>query len=296
MAHIPVLLHEVITGLAPEAGETYLDATLGSGGHALAIGEILGPSGRIIGLDQDSNSLAKAEEVLKQFSGQADLALSNFRDLDKVLTELKVHKVNRILFDLGVHSDQFGPSGRGFSFMYDEPLLMTMGELREDKLTAKDIVNFWTAADLENVLVGYGEEQFAERIAEQIVKARRDTPIATTFDLVRVIESAVPAWYRHRKLHPATKTFQALRIAVNDELEALKEGLEKAVNVLAPGGRLAVISFHSLEARIVKDYFKSLDQAKAVKLVTKHAVQAKWSETSKNRRARSAQLRIIEKI
>lgn len=296
MAHTPVLLQETITGLAVLPGETYLDATVGSGGHALAIGNVLGKEGRVIGLDQDASSIEKARETLSSLLCEVALVQENFRHLDTVLSSLSILQVDRILFDIGVHSDQFGPSGRGFSFMYDEPLLMTMGENKENKLTAKDIVNFWSKADIENVLVGYGEEVHASAIAEAIVKVRRDTPIETTFDLVRVIESAVPAWYKRKKIHPATKTFQALRIAVNDELDALREGLAKGLVALRSGGRMAIITFHSLEARIVKEFCKQVAKEEGGKLITKHAIRPTWTEVKDNRRARSAQLRIIEKI
>lgn len=296
MAHIPVLLQLVVAHLDPKPGETYLDATLGSGGHAFAIGQIVGKEGRVIALDQDATSLEKGRDALKSLEAQVDFKLANFRNIDTVLAELEVKEVDKILFDLGVHSDQIGSSGRGFSFMYDEPLLMTMGEVTADKLTAGDIVNFWTKEDISNVLTGYGEEQFSESIAEAIVKYRRDTPIKTTFQLVEIIKDAVPAWYKHKKIHPATKTFQALRIAVNDELDALREGLGKAFAALSSGGRLAVISFHSLEAKIVKDFFKTLSKEGAGKLVNKHALRPTWAETRENPRSRSAQLRVIEKI
>lgn len=296
MPHTPVLLNQVVVGLNPQAGETYLDATIGSGGHALAIAQALGPGGRIIGLDQDPSSLAQAKAALSGVACQVDLAQSNFRELDAALAKLGVGEVNLSLFDLGVHSDQFGPSGRGFSFLHDEPLLMSMGEESASGLTARDIVNSWAETDLKNVLVGYGEEQFAAAIAAAIVATRRDQPIETTFQLVKVINSAVPKWYQHKKIHPATKTFQALRLAVNDELDALREGLSQAWLKLAPSGRLGVTSFHSLEARIVKEYFKQLTKGGEGELVNKHAIKPAWAETRENPRSRSAQLRIIKKF
>ncbi len=296
MAHTPVLLQAVLETLAPQAGETFLDGTVGSGGHALAIAELLGPTGKLICLDQDESSLTKAKVTLQSAPGSTSFHLANFRHLDKVLAELGLTQVDGILLDLGVHSDQIGPSGRGFSFMHNEPLLMSMKEsLSEDDLTAKEIVNNWQEENLEAILKGFGEEGFSAVIAKAIVTARRDKSIETTGELVEIIRSAVPAWYTHKRLHFATRTFQALRLAVNDELGALKEGLVKGWESLAPGGRFGIISFHSLESRLVKNFFRE-KKREGHELLTKHAIQATREEELVNPRSRSAELRVIKKI
>ncbi len=296
MAHTPVLLQEVLEILSPQAGEVFLDGTVGSGGHALELSQKLGSTGHLICLDQDQSSLVKAKETLKGVKCKTSFHLANFRHLDKVLAELGLTQVDGILLDLGVHSDQIGPSGRGFSFMHDEPLLMTMKEgPTESDLTAKDVVNSWEEDNLVAILRGFGEETFAPAIAKAIVEARHEKDIETTGELVEIIRGAVPAWYTHKRLHFATRTFQALRLAVNDELGALKEGLTKGWESLAPGGRFGVISFHSLESRLVKNIFID-KKGEGPNLLTKHAIQATREEELSNPRSRSAELRVIKKI
>ena len=280
MKHRPVLLNEVIEGLnlKESGGQVVLDATFGGGGHSR---EILFryPGTKIIAIDED-------EEVTAEKG--ISLHHENFRNLDKVLGD---RKVDAILFDLGFSSDQLESSGRGFSFLKDEPLLMTMNEKAD--LTAEVIVNNWSEENLADIIYGYGEERYARRIARAITEQRAKQPIKTTGELVEVIQDAVP---RKGKIHPATRTFQALRIAVNDELGALKEGLEKGFQALAPGGRLAVIAFHSLEDRIVKKFcIKKREENKAI-LINKKPITASNEEIKNNIRSRSAKLRIIKKI
>lgn len=298
MAHEPVLLHETITGLALRPGQTVVDATVNRGGHSLLIGEALGRGGHLIGIDADSEAIAEARIALKSLPCQVSLVNRNFRELDQVLLELGVRNVDAFLFDLGLSSDQLERSGRGFSFSQGaQPLSMSF-DVRETpgKLTAEEIVNHWREESLADIIFGYGEEHFARRIAKEIVLARRREPIKTTEELVEIIRRAVPAWYTHKRLHFATKTFQALRITVNDELGAIRTGLLKAWQHLKPEGRIAVISFHSLEARLVKNQFKLWDQSGVGHLITKNTIKPSRQEILTNPRSRSAQLRIIQKL
>jgi 16S rRNA (cytosine1402-N4)-methyltransferase len=289
--HIPVLLNEVIDQLDPKLGETAIDGTLGNGGHAKAIGERLGRTGTLIGIDQDEASLDRATAKLAALSCRQILVKGNFRRMGDIAAAAGVKEANLVLLDLGFSSEQL-LSGRGFSFQSDEPLDMRMSET-EAKFTAGEIVNDWSESTLADIIYGYGEETFARRIARQILSARAEGRIETTGQLVAVIRQAVPGWYAGRRLHFATKTFQALRIAVNDELGALKEGLAGAWSLLTTGGRLGVISFHSLEARIVKDFAKAKKAAGAGR--ERGVLKPARAEVLANPRARSAQLRVLIK-
>ena len=293
MKHRPVLLNEVIGGLGLSKDSVVLDCTFGGGGHSK---EILRryPGTKIIAIDED-------EEVTVEKG--ISLHHENFRNLDKVLGD---RKVDAILFDLGFSSDQLESSGRGFSFLKDEPLLMTLkAKPGEEDLTAKMVINNWSEKSLADIIYGYGEERYARRIARVIAEERFRKPIETTGELVEIIKKAVPSRYRTKKIHFATRTFQALRIAVNDELGALKEGLEKGFEALKPESRMAVISFHSLEDRIVKKFYKEkaspvglwprVEESKAV-LINKKPIRASDEEIKNNIRSRSAKLRIIKKI
>lgn len=290
--HIPVLVAEVLEGLALAPDDTVLDCTVGSGGHSVAICQRLEAKGRLIGLDKDAAALERAAAHLAEAPGRHRLILADFRHLDRVLAELEVPRVSKILFDLGFSSDQLESSGRGFSFQQDEPLLMTLQHpIGAGALTARQIVNTWREDALADLIFSYGEERWARRIARAIVRARTAQPIQTTRHLVAVVAQAVP--HRGRHLHPATRTFQALRIAVNDELEALREGLAKGFACLAPGGRMAVIAFHSLEDRIVKHFFKEKHQQQTATLLTKKPLTPGPAELRSNPRARSAKLRLL---
>ncbi len=286
--HVPVLLDEVLEHLEIEEGDTVVDATLGLGGHAQAILGRLGKSGKLIGIDQDANALSIARENLKDYGSQFIPAHGNFRDLDRILSDLGIVQVEGCLIDLGVSSLQLDDGSRGFSFKTDAPLDMRMDT--SGGITAADILRDSSERELAALFLEYGEEYKADRIAHRIVEMRHHRPIATTFDLVEAVGG------KPGKIHPATKVFQALRIAVNEELEVIKEVLPKAVECLAPGGRLAIISFHSLEDRIVKNYFKNLEEQGKILLINKKVIQAKWAEKSRNKRSRSAKLRIVEKI
>jgi len=296
MLHKTVLLRETIDSLNLKEGDTLLDCTLNSGGHSEEASKRLNGKIKIVGIDLDNDALKKAAENLAKYNANFILKEASFRDLDKVLSELNIQKVDGIIFDLGLSSNQLEESGRGFTFQKNEPLLMTFKQNPEESdLTAKDIVNNWDKENIEQILLSYGEERFAKRIAEKIIEARENKPIETTFELVEIVRSAMPKSLQRGKINPATKTFQALRITVNDEIRALKEGLEKGFNHLNKEGRMAVISFHSLEDRIVKIYFKELDKSGVGKNIVKKPIVPNRAEILENPRSRSAKLRIIQK-
>lgn len=291
MTHIPVLLQEVIDGLAPKQGETILDATVGGGGHSEALCRAIGGIGRIVCLDADRDAIDRSRERLKFCGCEFLFYETNFRNLDTALASFGIEKVQRILFDLGFSSSQLEESGRGFSFQKDEPLSMSFSQTVGD-LTAEKIVNEWNEENISTILASYGEERQAKKIARAIVLARAQKPLQTTKELREVIESVVP---RRGKIHPATKTFQALRVAVNDEFQALTEALPKAFERLANGGRMAVISFQSIEDRVVKRLFKQKAETHECLICTKKPLIADEKEQAENPRSRSAKLRIIER-
>lgn len=296
MIHTTVLLKESIDGLNVSHGEIYLDGTLGSGGHAEYALEKTRGVLKVIGLDRDVEALERSKNRLKNYSNVI-LKEASYGDLDAVLDELGIEKVDRIMLDLGLSSDQFETSGRGFTFKNDEPLLMTFKkDPKEGDLTAYQIVNTWEEQNLADVIYGYGEEKYSRRIARAIVLYREKKSIDTTGELVEIISGAVPIFYRKGRIHPATRTFQALRIAVNDELNTLKKGLVKGFERLEANGRMAIISFHSLEDRIVKNFNKEKADAGVAKILTKRPITPTAQEISANPRSRSAKLRIIEKI
>ncbi len=295
--HKSVLLKETIDGLELVEGDVVLDATLGGAGYTKEMLARMKDKIVIVGIDADEDAVLRAKEEIEKKHGNAVFVLENFRHLDKALPSVGILSVSKAVFDLGLSSDELELSGRGFSFKREEPLLMTLSK-NPDKhaLTAYDVVNSFERENLEAIIRGYGEEKFAGRITRAIVEAREIEPIKTTTVLAEVIKKAVPRFYRIGKIHPATKTFQAIRITVNDELTALHEALEKAFVYLRPGGRLAVVSFHSLEDRIVKDYFRNLKNEGKASLVNKKPIVPTQSEIKENPRSRSAKLRIIEKI
>jgi 16S rRNA (cytosine1402-N4)-methyltransferase len=295
MIHTTVLLHESIDGLDIHEGDVYLDGTLGSAGHSeYALTKVKDLT--VIGLDKDTEALERSRQRL----GPKDniiLKHASYADIERVLDESNIPAVNRIMLDLGLSSDQFETSKRGFTFKNDEPLLMTFKkDLNETDLTAKTIVNAWEENNIADIIYGYGEERYARRIARAIVNYRTKKSIETTGELVEIINQAVPSFYRRGRIHPATRTFQALRITVNDELNTLKKGLADGFQKLAKNGRIAVISFHSLEDRIVKHFYKEKADAGEAVLITKKPITASDQEISENPRSRSAKLRILEKI
>jgi len=291
-SHQPVMVAEVLEALAPRPDGIYLDGTVGSGGHAAEIAARL-ETGRLIGLDCDPSALEVARARLEQFGDRVTLVHANFAQLDRVLDELGIAHVNGILLDVGVSLTQLDTPQRGLSFRLEGPLDMRLDPSQE--LTAADLVNTLDERELTQVFRDYGEERWAARIAKNIVRERRSTPIETTTDLVSIIERSIPAAVRRKsRIHPATRVFQALRIAVNNELENLQKALIVGVERLAPGGRFVVISFHSLEDRIVKRFFRERLQAGQAEQVW-GPIRPSSEECARNPRARSAKLRVLSK-
>lgn len=296
MAHYSVLLQEVLAGLSIEPDDVVIDGTVNGGGHSEAIASKLSKDGILIGFDLDSGALEKAKERLQNLEPTIHLINDNFRNFDAAIQRLRISAPKKILLDLGWSRNQIDEGGRGFSFQKDEPLQMTyMPSPTEGDVTAALILNDWKEETIANILYGYGEEQFSRRIARAIVQEREVHPLQTTGDLVRIIEQSVPHWYLKKRTHPATKSFQALRIAVNDELGALQETIEKGIRALAPGGRIAIISFHSIEDRIVKTNFRQAEQEGHGKVITKKPIIPSKEESAENPASRSAKLRIFEK-
>lgn len=294
--HKTVLLKETVDYLNLEKGDVVVDATLNAGGHSLEVLKRMNGEVTLIGIDADKDALDRAKTTLSKVEGNVIYIESNFKDLKKVLIDSGNGQVNKFIFDLGLSSDQLETSGRGFSFKRDEPLLMTFAKNpKENELTAYDVVNDFSQENLATIIKGFGEEQFSGRIARTIVEARELGPIKSSGQLAEIISSAVPARFRKGKIHPATKTFQAIRIAVNAEYENLEKALEDAFELLAPKGRISVITFHSGEDRIVKKIFKEFQNTKKGKLILKKPITASLDEVKENPRSRSAKLRVIEK-
>lgn len=293
--HTPVLLSEVLESLDVRPNRNYVDGTLGAGGHTKAILERNAPAGKVLGIDWDASAVRRFKKSLKPAERErVSLVNGNFADIGSFVKKESFWPVHGVLLDLGMSSTQLETSGRGFSFLRDEKLDMRYSTLQ--RLTAGEIVNAWSPEALESTLREYGEESFAREIARAVIQARRDRPIRSTRELVAVISKTLPRWYRVRHLHPATKTFQALRMAVNGELANLESALPDCLQTLVSGGRLAVISFHSLEDRIVKNFFRERAKAEEARLITVKPVRPGFEEIRINPRARSARLRTIEKI
>lgn len=290
--HIPVMMKEVQEVLHLKKGGTFVDCTLGLGGHARAILSQIGPEGRLIAIDKDKESLQLAQEELREFAGQCTFVHDDFRFLDRILNNLNIKEVDGILLDLGISSLHLDTPERGFSFQAEGPLDMRLDQ--ENPISAYDLVNSLSENEISMIIKEYGEERWHRRIARRIVEERSQHPIETTAQLRDIILSAIP--YRNYKdrSHPATRSFQALRIAVNRELESLERVLEVGVNFIKVGGRIVVISFHSLEDRIVKLRFRNLSQEGQVKILTKKPLRADEGEVSLNLRSRSARLRAVE--
>ncbi len=306
--HQSVLLRPAVEALAIRPDGIYLDGTLGGAGHSYQIAARL-TTGRLIGLDRDEVALAAARQRLQPYIDRVTLVHSNFAQLSQVLDRLEIPAVDGMLFDLGVSSPQLDDAERGFSYMHDAPLDMRMD--RSGGLTAYEVVNTWPEAELKRILYTYGEERYAPRIAAAIEKRRAEKPIETTLELAEIIRGAMPPQALREKQHPAKRSFQAIRIAVNDELTAVEQMLTAAVDRLNPGGRLAVITFHSLEDRIVKSAFQAAAQGctcpkefpvcvcgktPKVRILTRHPIVADEAELAENPRARSAKLRVAERI
>jgi 16S rRNA (cytosine1402-N4)-methyltransferase len=316
--HIPVLFKEVLECLNPQSGNNFVDCTFGGGGYSFSMADKILPNGRIIGIDLDEMSIDNGQTTIKTKKiKNIILVHDNFKNLRKIIEEnwpdQRVDNIfDGILFDLGLSSAQLQDRNRGFTFKLDAPLNMSFGQVNDNETdTTEKIINKWSENEIIRILKEYGEEEFAGRIARAIVGARKIREIKTTDDLVKIIAGSVPTGYKHKKIHFATKTFQALRIASNDELENLESVLPQAVDLLKPGGKLAVISYHSLEDRIVKNYFKTESrdcicppacpkcvcghQAK-IRILTKKPIIPTDEEIKMNNRSRSAKMRVAQKI
>ncbi|MCM8711001.1 16S rRNA (cytosine(1402)-N(4))-methyltransferase RsmH [Clostridium sp. SYSU_GA19001] len=306
--HVSVLLHETVEALNIKEDGIYVDCTLGGAGHSSEIIKKLSSKGRLIGIDQDRDALNAAKERLKEYNNVI-LVHDNFTNIEAILNDLNIDKVDGVLADLGVSSYQLDKGERGFSYMQDAPLDMRMN--RESEFSAYNVVNNYSEEELYKVIRDYGEEKFAGRIAKFIINRRKEGPIRTTFQLVDIIKSAIPAKMRREGPHPAKRTFQAIRIEVNKELEILDKTIDGAVRKLNTGGRIAIITFHSLEDRIIKNKFKTLEEPctcpkefpicvcgkkPELKVITRKPIEPSAMEVEVNPRSRSAKLRVAEKI
>ena len=293
--HVPVLLDEVVAWLQPKPQGRYVDCTVGHGGTALRILELSKPVGWFIGIDQDPKALVFAKQLLKPYLSRAQFFCENFQYLKSIMMTAWMNNADGIFMDLGVSSSQLSDSSRGFSFQQDGPLDMCMNPGKGP--TAEEIINSFPEAKLADIIFEYGEERYSRRIAKGIANARKHSPLLTTFQLSEVVQRSVPPAYRRGRLHPATRTFQAIRIAVNNELEVLTTAIQDAPELLAPGGRLCVISFHSLEDRLVKHRFRELskDPNRGFSVLTKKPCVPTLEERKRNPRSRSAKLRVLER-
>lgn len=307
--HVSVLLHECIDGLNVRDGLTYVDCTTGSGSHSFQIAKKLGPSGRLICIDRDTNALEAAKHRLVAFGDRVSFVHSNFSELENILKEQKVTRLGGVLMDLGCSSPQFDTPERGFSYQHDAGIDMRMDPTQD--FSAYDVVNTYSETELRRIIQTYGEEKFAARIAAAIVARRSEAPITRTVELAEIIKHAIPAAAREGGPHPAKRTFQAIRIEVNHELDAIAPAIRAAVGAMVPGGRIAIITFHSLEDRIVKETYADLatgctcprefpvcvcGRKPQITLINKKPILPGEEELTQNPRSRSAKLRIAEKL
>jgi len=294
--HTPVMLKEALDYLSLGPGKVIVDATVGTGGHSRAILERITPGGRLIGIDRDQESLGVAKARLQEYDGSFEFVHSNFTDIDKVLESLKIKKIDGILFDLGISSFQLEDPHRGFSFQNEGPLDMRLD--RDSYISAYDLVNNLNEDEISDLLWTFGQERWHNRIAHLVVEEREKHPIATTRELATIVEKAIPYRYRNRhyRIHPATRTFQAVRIAVNRELETLESAINKAIAVMGKNARICVISFHSLEDRVVKHAFRNAAANGLLQLITPKPLTPMQSEVVENPSSRSSKLRVAEKL
>ena len=295
MIHTAVLKKEVLEYLDPKQNENFVDCTIGEGGHAEDMLEKNGPEGKVLGIDLDPQQISASQWLHVQFKDRIILVNNSYANLTEIIERKNFGPVDGILLDLGMSSAQLVRAQKGFSFQIDQGLDMRYND-EANYLTAEKIVNEWSEKKIEEILKDYGEEKFAKKIAKNIVEQRKQGRIKTTFQLIEIIKDATPLTYWRGKIHYATRTFQALRIAVNDELENIKKVLPQAVSILAPEGRLAVISFHSLEDRIVKNFLGNESKKGILKILTKKPITAGRDELGKNPRSRSAKMRAAIKI
>ncbi|MCX6724443.1 MAG: 16S rRNA (cytosine(1402)-N(4))-methyltransferase RsmH [Candidatus Staskawiczbacteria bacterium] len=295
MIHTAVLKKEVLEYLDPKPNENFVDCTIGEGGHSEDILSKNGPNGKLLGIDLDPQQIVASQWLNVQFKDRIILTNDSYTNITEIVERKNLGQVNGVLLDLGMSSAQLEGTHKGFSFKVDQGLDMRYND-ETGYLTAEKIVNEWPEEKIEEILTNYGEEKFSRKIAKNIVEQRKLGRIKTTFQLIETIKDATPSAYWRGKIHYATRTFQALRIAVNDELESIKRVLPQAVSLLAPEGRLAVISFHSLEDRIVKNFFASESKKKTLRILNKKPITASRDELGKNPRSRSAKLRVAIKI
>ena len=307
--HVPIMVSEVLTLLEPARGGIFVDGTLGGGGHAEAVLSAMPESGRLFGIDRDDEALRAAGARLARFGDRFTAIKGNFFDMKSLLRDRGVDKVDGILLDLGVSSHQLDAAERGFSYKAEAPLDMRMDQ--SAPLTARTVVNTWSESELKRIFYEYGEEKFSAKIANRIVERRREQPIETTTELAELIKGAIPAKFRNEPQHPARRCFQAIRIAVNGELDGLYDAIVSAHDLLNPGGRLAILTFHSLEDRIVKNAFRTFEnpctcpksapvcicgKKPTAKVLTRHPLVASEEEQRENSRATSAKLRAIVRM
>ena len=293
MVHIPVLLKETLTMLDPKPGENFIDGTFGGGGHSQAVLEKIRPAGKLLAIDWNEMGFKNCEVLRQAQDTKTNLICfrGNFANLLEIMRDTNFPPTDGLLLDLGISSDELELSGRGFSFQKDEPLLMTYGD---DQVPVKQLLRQMSETELTAVLKSFGEERYAKNIARIIKEQQRKRPIETTSDLVETIFRATPARYHHQRLHPATKTFMALRIYANNELKNLEKVLNDLEKIMAPGGRAGIISFHSLEDRAVKNHFRKLQKEEKGQVLTKKIIAPSREEMGKNPRSRSAKLRVLK--
>ena len=292
--HVPVLLKEVIDYLNPQVNRNFIDATAGEGGHGLAILKMNGPNGKLLGIEIDSGIYTNLKEKIAEMVERVVLINDSYVNLEKIVKKYDFKPVHGILFDLGMCSWHLDTSGKGFSYLKDEPLDMRF-DIKND-LTAAEIINTWDIKKIEEILREFGEEKYVYRISLAIKEARKKERIIGTQQLVDILKRTLPKNYDNRRIHFATRTFQALRIAVNNELQTIEEGIEQAIKILEPNGRIVVISFHSLEDRIVKNIFREKAKIGELNILTKKPITPCLEEIKNNSRSRSAKLRAAEKI
>lgn len=294
--HIPVLKKEVIEYLGPKENQNFVDCTIGEGGHTLEILKKTGPQGKVLGIDRDPEIIKKLKVKFQELKliQRVILVCGNFSELKNIIERENFKPIDGILFDLGICSWHLEESGRGFSFLRDEPLDMRYNA--EKGVSVKEILNYWPEKEIEKILKEFAQEKFAKRIAREIEKERKRKKIETTFQLVEIIKRATPKWYHRQRIHFATKSFQALRIAVNKELENLRIALPQSLEILEKGGKIVIISFHSLEDKIVKNFLKVKEKEGKLKILTKKPIRPSLKEIKINPRSRSARLRAGEKI
>ena len=294
--HIPVMLHEVIDNLNLALGKVIVDATIGTGGHSLEILKRITPGGRLIGIDRDEDSLAICRKRLSEFSGNCEFVHANFVDLDQVLEKLGIDKIDGIVFDLGISTYQLKDTQRGFSFQEEGPLDMRLD--KSSYISAYDLVNNLNENEISHMLWSFGQERWHNRIARLVIEERRNQPISTTKQLANLVMRAIPQRYRkgYYRIHPATRTFQAVRIAVNRELEILESAIKKAVAILEKQAKICVISFHSLEDRAIKHTFRALKADGLIDIITAKPMTPAYSEVAANPSSRSSKFRVAERI